>query len=170
MLGAAQASQAAIIDWTLSNGTFDDGGTFSGNFRFNSATDTITQWSVNTSFGNGDSNTYSSSSGCFIVLCPSATDNGSGPSFAFSFFIVGAFFNLTNVPLATPGSVAPLSGDESFFNPFSGAMESHTVTGGTALGVLSASVPEPAEWALTIAGAGLAGAALRRSRRTVVAA
>jgi hypothetical protein len=48
ILGAAQACRG-IVDWTLSNGTFDDGGTFSGTFTVDTTTDTITDWNVTTS-------------------------------------------------------------------------------------------------------------------------
>jgi hypothetical protein len=174
MLGAAQASQAAIVDWTLSNGTFDDGGTFSGTFTFDTATDTITDWNVSSSgvnldlpFG-GPTGTIAYQSGGGLG---SAADTGSGPTlsaFVLPFFV--SVFNLTNIPLAGPGSVAHLTGDESElalgFIPFG----SHTVTDGQAVGVLADGVPEPATWAMMILGAGLAGAGLRRSRRAAVAA
>lgn len=166
-MGAAQASQAAIIDWTLSNGTFDDGGTFSGMFTFDSATDTITDWNVQTTGGVGEG--YSSPGGCVFVFCSGASDNGSGPSFSASFFIFGSTFNLTNIPMGSPGSVAHLTGDEGGLTgfPFDIAPFSRTVTDGQAVGVLSAA-PEPAAWAMMIGGLGLAGAALRR-RRTALA-
>jgi hypothetical protein len=164
-LGAAQA-QAAIIDWTLSDGAFDDGGAFSGTFTFDNVTDSITDWSVSTTLGDGSpAASYSSPGGCVFIFCSSASDNGSGPTFNASFFIFGSTFELTNIPMGAPGAVTGLTGDESgatgfplAFLPFS-----HTVTGGTATGVLAA--PEPASWALMIGGLGLAGASLRFKRR-----
>lgn len=174
-LGVAQASQAAIVDWTLSNGTFDDGGTFFGTFTFDTATDTITNWNV-------------SSSGLDILSDPSdptgtiayqntgfpldlAVDAGGGPTFNAPVFpIFLSVFNLTNIPLAGPGSVAHLTGGEGVFAFGFIPAGSHTVTDGQAVGVLAGGVPEPATWSMIILGAGLAGASLRRSRRAAIAA
>jgi hypothetical protein len=174
MLGAAQASQAAIVDWTLSNGTFDDGGTFFGTFTVDTATDTITDWNV-TSSGVAFSSGPSGSTGTIAYQAGSpndlAVDAGGGPTFSTVLFpIFLSVFNLTNIPLAGPGSVAHLTGDESelAFGIF--PVGSHTVTDGQAVGVLAGGVPEPASWAMMILGAGLAGASLRRSRRAAVAA
>jgi hypothetical protein len=166
-LGAAQA-QASIIDWTLSDGTFDDGGTFSGSFSFDDVTDTITQWNVATTFGDGSAAaSYSSPGGCVFIFCSSASDNGSGPTFGNSVFIFDSTFELTNIAMGAPGFVAVLTGDESGVSgfPFSFIPFSHTVTAGTATGVLAA--PEPAAWGLMLAGFGLAGATLRARRRLV---
>jgi hypothetical protein len=79
-------------------------------------------------------------------------------------------FNLTNIPLAGPGSVAHLTGDEGVLAFGLFPVGSHTVTDGQAVGVLAGGVPEPATWAMMILGAGLAGTSLRRSRRAAVAA
>jgi hypothetical protein len=170
LLGAAQASQAAVIDWTLTNGAFDDGGTFSGTFSFDNATDTITQWNVVTTFAPTGSNFYSSPGGCVFIFCSGASDNGSGPTFSTSIFIFGNTFELTDITMGTPGVVAVLTGDESGLTgfPFTPVAFSRTVTGGQAAGVLA--TPEPATWALMLGGFGLAGAALRRSHRMASAA
>jgi hypothetical protein len=170
MLGAAQA-EAAIVNWTLSDGTFDDGGTFSGTFTVDTASDTITAWDITSSgvdfgfpfgvVGFGYNNAQASDA---------AFDNGGGPTFTTGFFIFESVFTFTNIPLAGPGSVAHLTGDESEyafgFIPAGG----HTIKDGQAVGVLAGGVPEPATWSMMILGAGLAGASLRRSRRTAVAA
>ena len=175
MLGAAQASQAAIVDWTLSNGTFDDGGTFSGTFTVDTATDTITDWNVSSSgvaFADGPTGStgpiaYQNTGAPFDL----AADAGGGPTFSTILFpIFLSVFNLTNIPLAGPGSVAHLTGDESVLALGIFPVGSHTVTDGQAVGVLAGGVPEPATWAMMILGAGLAGAGLRRSRRAAVAA
>jgi hypothetical protein len=166
-----------IIDWTLSDGTFDDGGTFSGTFTFNTVTDTITSWKINTTaFIDGGAGLvggafipeiYSSPGGCVAIFCSSASDNGSGPTFENDVFILSTTFNLTNIAMGALGSVAVLSGDEEGIafpiGPFS-----HEVTGGTAVGV--AGVPEPAAWGLMILGFGGVGAMLRRRRPASVAA
>ena len=175
MLGAAQASQAAIVDWTLSNGTFDDGGTFSGTFTVDTATDTITDWNVSSSgvafssgpIGSTGTITYQNASSPFDL----AVDAGGGPTFSTVLIpIFLSVFNLTNIPLAGPGSVAHLTGDEGVLAFGLFPVGSHTVTDGQAVGVLAGGVPEPATWSMIILGAGLAGASLRRSRRAAVAA
>ena len=169
MLGAAQASQAAVIDWTLSNGTFDDGGTFSGTFSFDTVTDAITNWNVTTTgtIGTTYSPTFDAGGG-FFPTYNNAYDNGTGPTFTQGVFIGGIGFDLTNIALGTPGVVSHLSGAETsyiFIYPLGG----HTVTDGQAVGVLAAGVPEPAEWSLMILGASLAGASLRARRRALQA-
>ena len=159
MLCAAQASQAAIIDWTLSNGTFDDGGTFSGTFAFDTTADAITDWNIVTTDG-------SYHPGIDFLTFNSASDNGDGPSFFSAFIIFTSGFGLHNMPLGTPGTVTSLTGVEGF--SALGFIEGvHTVTGGQAVGVLA--IPEPASWAMMVVGAGLAGSVLRRSRRAVAA-
>jgi len=175
MLGAAPAAWAVkppgptIIDWTLSDGTFDDGGTFSGTFTYNALSDTITSWHVTTTAfvdAGGDvvgggfvPETYSSPGGCFFIFCSSASDNGSGPTFETGIVFAPATFNLTNIVMGAPGTVAVLTGNEGGF-AFPVGPISHDVTGGTAMGV--AGVPEPAAWALMILGFGGVGAMLRR--------
>ena len=169
-LGLAGAAGAAVIDWTLSNGTFDDGGTFSGTFSFDSASDAITAWNVTTTGALGA--TYSSPGGCIFVFCSSASDNGSGPTFGESFIFFSTTFALTgfNLP-AGPGTVASLGGTESGvvvdFSDFEPIEFSRAVTGGSAVGVLA--TPEPATWTMMIAGFGLAGASLRLRRRVMAA-
>ncbi|HEV7386541.1 MAG TPA: PEPxxWA-CTERM sorting domain-containing protein [Phenylobacterium sp.] len=174
MLGAAQA-QAAIVNWTLSDGTFKGGGTFSGTFTVDTASDTITAWDITSSGvdfsvgppGSTGTIAYQNAGPPFDF----AFDAGSGPT--FDGFVVPFFvsvFNLTNIPLAGPGSVAHLTGDESVLAFGVVPVGSHTVTDGQAVGVLAGGVPEPATWSMIILGAGLAGASLRRSRRAAVAA
>jgi hypothetical protein len=163
MLGAAQASQAAIVDWTLSNGTFDDGGTFFGAFQVDTSTDTITDWNVTTTGGLLGAN-YAPGAGGIGTL-NDAFDSGSGPSFSRG----SNSFDLTNIPLGGPGSVADLTGRETayIFRPF---LSSRKVTGGQAVGLLAGGVPEPATWLMMILGAGLAGTKLRQRRRQVICA
>jgi hypothetical protein len=170
MLGAAQASQAAIVDWTLSNGTFDDGGTFFGAFQVDTSTDTITDWNVTTTSGLfGTNYAVGSGGGGPFLTFNDAFDSGSGPSFSQSYLFFFNGFDLTNIPLGGPGSVAHLAGRETayIFRPF---LSSRTVTGGQAVGLLAGGVPEPATWLMMILGAGLAGTKLRQRRRQVICA
>jgi len=44
----AGAGQASITTWDLSGVAFDDGGTASGDFTFNTATDSFVTWSITT--------------------------------------------------------------------------------------------------------------------------
>jgi hypothetical protein len=166
VLGAAHA-QASIVNWTLSDGLFDDKGTFAGSFTFDSATDTITNWNVTTTAGAAFNGT-SYAPGCSSLgSCNFASDNGSGPNFLTSTFDTNDLLSLTNIPMGVAGTVILLTGSEVGTStatlPFT-----RTVVGGHAAGVL-AGVPEPAEWALMIVGAGLAGATLRARRKAALA-
>jgi len=171
-LGAAQA-QATTINWTLSDGTFDDGGAFWGTFAFNVESDTITDWNVTTTLEGGSPFPTTYAPGCFVVFCNAANDNGSGPTFVNGFSIFSTTFKLTNIPMSAPGTVAHLTGDESDVSlpfPFVGAF-SRTVTDGQAVGALAPvlAAPEPTAWALMIGGFGLAGSSLRARRRAALA-
>ncbi|MCX7099612.1 MAG: hypothetical protein NTV43_17095 [Methylococcales bacterium] len=47
-------AQASIIEWTLNNVTFSDGGTASGSFIWNSSTNAISTWTIQVSGGSTD--------------------------------------------------------------------------------------------------------------------
>jgi len=46
--------QASIVEWTLKNVTFSDGGTASGSFTWNSSTNAIPTWNIQVSGGSTD--------------------------------------------------------------------------------------------------------------------
>lgn len=53
---AASSASAAPISWSFSNLVFDDGGTASGQFVWDSDTDTVTSWNINTTEEVGNAN------------------------------------------------------------------------------------------------------------------
>jgi hypothetical protein len=171
VLGAAQAGHAAIVDWALLNGTFDDGGTFGGMFSWDTSSNEITDWNVFTTDGTTRSGeTYQTTP---LFFLGGAFANGSGgPSFYNGFF-TGQEFDLTNIPLSTPDIITGLTGSEYDYNvnfpvgPFE-TSNVRTVTGGDAVGFFGAA-PEPAAWALMIGGFATAGAMLRRRRALALA-
>jgi hypothetical protein len=166
MIAAGQSSQAAIVNWTLSDGEFSDGGAFAGTFTFDTGTDSITAWDITTT-GPGRASMHYGPGGDLLTF-NSATDNG-GPNFFFEDLFNSAGFNLSNLSLSVPGTVTNLIGSEGFVS-LGFIHDVHLVTGGEAVGVLAGGVPEPATWAMMILGAGLAGASLRRNRRAVAGA
>ncbi len=168
-LGAATAALAdQRINWTLSDGAFDDGGTFSGTFTYDVDTHAITDWNVTTTKGSAQPG----------WIYATATPDVGAAAFdgvtTTTFTLVGSpadlQFSLTNLVASTPGAVALLTGDEhANRNEGDGAIVirgMRLVTGGSALGVLATSgAPEPAAWALMIVGFGLVGATARLRHR-----
>jgi PEP-CTERM motif len=158
--GMAQASHAAIVDWTVTGGTFDDGGTFSGTFAVNTNNDKLKAWNITTSY-NGDElgETYATNS--FFI--PSG-DGGGYPAFwtLAPYGPVADVLSLTNVPFLGSGTVSSLTGTEGAYFLGFDFVEGRNITGGTAVGVIQA--PEPATWVTMIIGIGLLGAARRRRR------
>lgn len=162
-LALAQSSHAATIQWSLSDGTFDDGSAFSGSFLFDTTSGEITTWDIVSTAGSivfGE--TYAPGDG------ESATADGASVTF------VGAGPNerltLTGFSPGTPGSFAPLGGGELHEDAYGDGIASRSITGGTASSpVQGGGVPEPASWALLIVGAGATGALRRRRRSHAVA-
>ncbi len=172
-MGLTGAAGAAVINWTLSNGTFDDGGTFSGTFSVDTVTDWITAWNITTTAGTSATTVFTTG-----VAYPGgsgfdlAFDTFPGATFVSGFVPVSAGFNLTNLLISSPGTVDHLAGYEAIsgFTPFGFIpLGSRDITDGQAVGVLAAA-PEPASWTLMIVGVGLAGASLRRRRAAIATA
>jgi hypothetical protein len=166
LLGSAAASQAAVIEWTITDGTFSGGGKFSGDFTFNTATGQISDWDISTTNSRHfDGATYTPG------FLSSAVVSGSGnPVFGtFVFPIFAQFLTFTDIPLEAPSVVDQLTGGESL--NFLGIIpvDSRRITGGVATPTVLAGVPEPAAWAMMLLGVFGVGAALR-SRRCLSAA
>lgn len=157
----AQSSEAATILWTLSGGTFDDGSTFSGSFTFDTTIGQVTTWDIVTTYGStvfGD--TYSLEDG------QSAEASASSVS-----FIGGSpqeVLTLNGFSPGTAGVFAPLGGMELHIDKWGDGVAGRSITGGTASSPVQG-VPEPASWALLIAGSGATGALLRRRRLQAIA-
>ena len=140
-------AQADLINWAVSDGVFDDGGTFSGTFSIDSSTDTVTQWDLTTTTGtNFDGITYPGG------IQSSATFSGTTAEFDDLVAVVplGVIQNLVFTDLPdTGGTVADLTGFEGliFCLPIAGGgcnvVDSRAIVSGAA-----ASVTEPASLAL----------------------
>jgi PEP-CTERM motif len=156
-LCAAAPASAATILWTLRNVTFNDGGQASGTFSTDSNTGLATAFNISTTAGsilNSAFNYTASNSQIFFI------QNAFSPQ---SFIVVtnpfDRYINLAFVNSLAVGGVNPLR----LGPPINGSWEClncgnlRSITGGVAT-----SVPEPAAWALMIAGFGLVGAAARR--------
>ena len=162
MIAAAGTAQAAMMRATISNGVFDDTGTFAGWFVFDDASAVAppTAWDLVTTGGsNLGGDTYKSggpgqTAGNISLLGVVPTfvfthDSGSGPDFL-------------QVDLAGLSS-----GVGSEYHQPCFACSIDALRSGTFDYQVTAVVPEPGTWTLTILGLGLAGAALRR-RRTLL--
>jgi hypothetical protein len=151
---AASPSQAALVNWTLSNGLFDDGGTFSGAFTIDTTADTVTNWNIVTTAGTGGFAATYAPGGFFS----SALDNGGSP--VFTQYLGGPFgvgLEFTNLPFLGSGKVLSLAGDETVLFVGLYPVADRAIVQGTA-----SAVPEPGEWAMMLVGLGVMGAVLRR--------
>ena len=167
-LCAANVASAAIITWTLNGVTFDDGGTASGYFDYDTVTGQANTFDIQTTAGTTLVSFHYTTSNAFAY-------SNLFPSNSLAWVTNGStrYINLAFASsLSAPGVVNLRPGDLASNFGLTGSWECDNcsnirdITGGS---VTSGAVPEPATWALMIGGFGLAGAALRR-RRTLVAA
>jgi hypothetical protein len=173
LIAATQSAQADLIQWSVT-GDFNDTGTFSGTFTFDTVTGKATIWSLTTHGGTSGvgADTYSSSNEASSSNPFGDTSSSSGSKIDFATVLPAAPY-LTYADLAfddlnpgTPGTVASLTGGEKITNIASGAAgPSRTIMSGTATGTDISVVPEPASGALVLAGIGVLGAYRRNHRR-----
>jgi hypothetical protein len=159
LTAAATPSHAAIVNWTVTNGLFDDNGTLNGTFTVDTVAGDVTQWNLTTTAGSGSGSfTYSNVSG--------GSGNPGFPAFFELSFPFVSELDLTNVPLNGPGTVSHLTGGEfQFVPPYPFPLGGRSLVDGQAVGVVAGGVPEPATWMMMLTGFGLAGALLRARRR-----
>jgi hypothetical protein len=150
--GAAGAAHAQIDHIVVTDGVFEDGGTFSGFFDLDFSTFSVTAWDIVTTTGS--------------LFAGDEYKSGSPDQEAF---LVGPVFFVhdlgsdANILAFFPIGPHTLEAGEGF-----GSDGPDFVRFGEARYVES--VPEPAAWALSIAGVALMGAALRRRRMALAAA
>ena len=166
MAGFASSASADIVTWTLQDVTFNDGGTGSGFFDYDTATGLATNFDIDTTAGTllPAFHYTTANSINFPISNLFSPDSLVWVTNGFTRYINLAF----DGPLSTPGvrllrTEAPISGSWECNN----CDILRQVTGGGATG--TAGVPEPAAWALMVVGFGGLGAVLRRRRQPALA-
>jgi hypothetical protein len=160
------APQPFLVDYSLTvfgtrpfnfvSQVFAWGGTgVSGNALYTSAIQTITGSMLTTTYSSGISLTPGQQYIAFVTPNPGGVAlGGSGYGFMAGNLRYGANnFRYAVFDPSKPGNWGPRFGDAQFHADFS-----------------AGAVPEPANWAMLIAGFGLVGAAMRRRRVAVVIA
>lgn len=169
---AAGTSQAAILTWTISNGTFDDGGAFFGTATENSTTDQWLSWNITTTGGtDGFANTYSNNATSLDDL---GFFNGGYANF-FGFIPFSApyatLFQIQPSTVAGPGVAVGVNGDEvvgacgPVGYPDCLELTFRMITGGTEFYTIAA-VPEPGALGLLSSALVVLGAIRRRRTRS----
>jgi len=155
----AGPAMAGPLTWTLSNVTFDDGGTASGSFTYDADLDALTNWTITTTPGSTlGGTTYDPSGPAFTV--------GNAVFYFGANGIFDPYLRLSTASGLTDagGTVALLAGS-SWECTNCGTFR--LVTGGS-LSASAAGVPEPAAWAMMVVGFGAIGFAARRRQGTGV--
>jgi hypothetical protein len=164
LLGAAPSAEAAVITWILQDVVFDDGGAAYGSFDYDTDLQTADNFDITTTAGRPVPGFH----------YDAATSHFSGANLyaysSLSWCTTGCeiFLDLKfEDALDAPGTVALVTGNY-------GAASSErdvrfrSLTSGSVVG--QAAVPEPAGWALMLAGFGGLGATLRRRRAMLAGA
>jgi hypothetical protein len=147
----AGAAQAGVVVHVHINGTFNDGGAFSGWYNVNPSPLTIPKWDIATTAGS--------------AMSGDAYRNGADQTAGdFSTYAVFAhYFTYTNydaLALAPLGANSLAAVEGNFLCHI--GCQPDSLRYGTATFSYTLFLPEPRAWALMIVGLGLAGAGLRR--------
>jgi hypothetical protein len=178
LAGVAMPADAATLMWTLNDISFTDGGTATGWFEYDADSDIFGDFSITVSGGNPDvfpEFTYSPATtpGGFqvyntgLLFFNFSTD---GDSFAADFVDRPRQirFGVTTAPTSAGGTLIidtnNAFGAECYnCDPFR-LLAGGTLTSGPGGGGDPGVIPEPATWAMMIAGFGLVGGVMRRRR------
>ena len=168
-LSSAIAAHAVPVQWTLSNAVFDDGGTASGSFVFDAATNDYSNIAISTVAGtSGSAFTYANippvffkNPGQFFGVSATGDLTGAGQLFLnFSGPMTDAGGTL-DIVLSSSSQAVCSNADCTFIStPFQ-----RFVSGSIVSSPVSA-VPLPAGLALGLTGMAAFGAARRRGRRS----
>jgi len=160
-IAAAAHAGDPIQTVTITDGTFDDGGTFSGTFSAEFFTTNYT-WDITTTAGSTLSGAeYSSSGTGYNTFSP----NGGALEFSAGSPSGTTLELIPSDPAAYSGTIM---GSESAYTGTTSGTPSRTITGGNYVITISG-VPEPAAWAMMLVGTAFAGATLRRRRPAALA-
>lgn len=157
-IAAAAPASAVTIVWTLNNVHFSDGGTASGNFSIDSVTGAAVEYDISTSATTTFSAYHYSSSDGFVfrdyftansilIINPEVTR-------------YAVFTFLQPLTFGTMNAISTVYGSYECTN----CATSRFVTSGFA----TSSVPEPASWAMILAGFALVGLTLRKGVKPMV--
>ncbi len=155
----ASAPASAAITFNLNNVNFNGGGSLTGSFTTSDDLSTLLDFSITTTannygfFGNFPGATYTLANASNVLW---SSVLGLSADFSSPISQIGLLFA---APLTSNGTALALS-DETVVK-WNGGIRFATS------GTVSAAVPEPATWALMIAGFGIAGASLRRRKVAV---
>jgi hypothetical protein len=166
---------AVPVTWTLTGVTFDDGASASGWFVFDADAYSYTDMDGNVYTGViSDYHISTGDGGLSGKLYDRASHGDNSEVLAHNYFkfntpsfpAVDSYLQMiTKAALTNAGGSVSLETDPYSSYECDNCSPLRLVSGGTLVGVVS-SVPEPSSYAMLLAGLGLAGAALRRARRT----
>ena len=155
MIGAMPASAAVVFN--LDNVKLVDGGTLSGSFTTSDDLATLIGFSISSSTNNGWP--YGNYTGTTYTLGDATSVFWTSAQGLAASFAGGTLHLYFESPLTALGAKL----DQTTSETQKGVGTRWTTSGGVS-GVVAGGVPEPATWAMMIAGFGLVGAAMRRRK------
>jgi hypothetical protein len=171
LVGFGSSASADIITWTFDDVTFEDGGTVSGFFDYDTVTSAAANFDIDTTAGTVLPAFHYTTSNSFFFAANLISPN----SLTWLNNAQDRYINLAfDGSLSTPGVVDLRLGDLSGGADTNGSWECDNcfdirdVASGSVTS--PAGVPEPAAWALMLVGFGGLGAVLRRRKARLAVA
>ena len=162
-LVASTSANAATILWTLNSVVYDDGGTASGTFATDSTTGLATAVNISVTAGpNLSAFTFDGATSQILNNIFFNNQSFVAVNNAFTRYVSFAFVNPLTAPGSNPLNIGIFPNRASWDCANCGNIR-YAVSGFATSGA----VPEPAAWALMIAGFGLVGGAMRRRQQSV---